>query len=172
MKARGLDTNVTVTPSSLAADVAWFDGATPVTGNFAANTAYTVKIKLTASGGDNFAETVTAGDYTVTRNSDTDLLLTKTFDATAIKDTPTINTVPTASAITYGQKLSNSTLSGGAASVTGNFTWKTPSTAPQVKDSNSTEYEVVFTPTDTASYETATCKVKLEVKPKELRTWD
>ena len=162
------DTNVTVTPSSLAADVAWFDGATLVAGNFAANTAYTVKIKLTASGGDNFAETVTAGDYTVTRNSDTELLLTKTFDATAIKDTPTINTVPTASAITYGQKLLNSTLSGGAASVTGNFTWKTPSTAPQVKDSNSTEYEVVFTPTDTASYETATCKVKLKVNPKSL----
>ena len=168
VKGAAPDTNVTVTPSSLAADVAWFDGATPVTGNFAANTAYTVKIKLTASGGDNFAETVTAGDYTVTRNSDTKLLLTKTFDATAIKDTPTINTVPTASAITYGQKLSNSTLSGGAASVTGNFTWKTPSTAPQVKDSNSTEYEVVFTPDDTASYETAICKVKLKVNPKSL----
>ena len=168
VKGAAPDTNVTVTPSSLAADVAWFDGATPVTGNFAANTAYTVKIKLTASGGDNFAETVTAGDYTVTRNSDTKLLLTKTFDATAIKDTPTINTVPTASAITYGQKLSNSTLTGGAASVTGNFTWKTPSTAPQVKDSNSTEYEVVFTPTDTASYETVTCKVKLKVNPKSL----
>ena len=168
VKGAAPDTNVTVTPSSLAADVAWFDGATLVAGNFAANTAYTVKIKLTASGGDNFAETVTAGDYTVTRNSDTELLLTKTFDATAIKDTPTINTVPTASAITYGQKLLNSTLSGGAASVTGNFTWKTPSTAPQVKDSNSTEYEVVFTPTDTASYETATCKVKLKVNPKSL----
>ena len=168
VKGAAPDTSVTVTPSSLAADVKWFDGATLVAGNFAANTAYTVKIKLTASGGDNFAETVTAGDYTVTRNSDTELLLTKTFDATAIKDTPTINTVPTASAITYGQKLLNSTLSGGAASVTGNFTWKTPSTAPQVKDSNSTEYEVVFTPTDTASYETATCKVKLKVNPKSL----
>ena len=168
VKGAAPDTSVTVTPSSLAADVKWFDGETPVTGNFAASTKYTVKIKLTASGGDNFAETVTAGDYSVTRNSATELLLTKTFDATAIKDTPTINTVPTASAITYGQKLSNSTLTGGAASVTGNFTWKTPSTAPQVKDSNSTEYEVVFTPTDTASYETVTCKVKLKVNPKSL----
>ena len=168
VKGAAPDTSVTVTPSSLAADVKWFDGATLVTGNFAAKTAYTVKIKLTASGGDNFAETVTAGDYTVTRNSETELLLTKTFGATAIKDTPTINTVPTASAITYGQKLSNSILSGGAASVTGNFTWKTPSTAPQVKDSNSTEYEVVFTPDDTASYETAICKVKLTVNKKAL----
>ena len=173
VKGAAPDTSVTVTPSSLAADVKWFDGATPVTGNFAANTAYTVKIKLTASGGDNFAETVTAGDYTVTRNSETELLLTKTFGATAIKDTPTINTVPTASAITFGQKLSNSTLTGGEAKVgsaviSGTFKWKTGTIAPQVKDSNSTEYEVVFTPTDTASYETATCKVKLKVNPKSL----
>ena len=168
VKGAAPDTSVTVTPAGLTADVMWFDGETPVTGDFAASTAYTVKIKLTASGGDNFAETVTVSGYDVTRNSDTELLLTKTFDATAIKDTPTINTVPTASAITYGQKLSNSTLSGGAASVTGNFTWKTPSTAPQVKDSNSTEYEVVFTPDDTASYETAICKVKLKVNPKSL----
>ena len=173
VKGAAPDTSVTVTPSSLAADVKWFDGATPVTGNFAANTAYTVKIKLTASGGDNFAETVTAGDYTVTRNSETELLLTKTFGATAIKDTPTINTVPTASAITFGQKLSNSTLTGGEAKVgsaviSGTFKWKTGTIAPQVKDSNSTEYEVVFTPTDTASYESATCKVKLTVNKKTL----
>lgn len=86
IKGAAPDTSVTVTPSSLSADVKWFDGTTPVTGNFAANTAYTVKIKLTASGGDNFAETVTAGDYTVTRTSETELLLTKTFDATADKD--------------------------------------------------------------------------------------
>ena len=167
------DTSVTVTPSSLAADVKWFDGATPVAGNFAANTAYTVKIKLTASGGDNFAETVTAGDYTVTRNSETELLLTKTFGATAFKDTPTVTTVPTASAITYGQKLSNSTLTGGEAKVgsaviSGTFKWKTGTITPQVKDSNSTEYEVVFTPSDTASYETTTCKVKLAVNKKAL----
>ena len=173
VKGAAPDTSVTVTPSSLAADVKWFDGATPVTGNFAANTAYTVKIKLTASGGDNFAETVTAGDYTVTRNSETELLLTKTFGATAIKDTPTITTVPTASAITYGQKLSDSTLTGGEAKVgsaviSGTFKWKTGTIAPQVKDSNSTEYEVVFTPTDTASYESATCKVKLTVNKKTL----
>ena len=173
VKGAAPDTSVTVTPSSLTADVKWFDGATLVTGNFAANTAYTVKIKLTASGGDNFAETVTAGDYTVTRNSGTELLLTKTFGATAIKDTPTITTVPTASAITYGQKLSNSTLTGGEAKVgstviSGTFKWKTGTITPQVKDSNSTEYEVVFTPSDVASYETTTCKVKLTVNKKAL----
>jgi len=86
VKGAAPDTSVTVTPSSLAADVNWFDGETPVTGNFAASTKYTVKIKLTASSGDNFAETVTASGYDVTRNSATELLLTKTFDATADKD--------------------------------------------------------------------------------------
>ena len=55
VKGAAPDTSVTVTPSSLAADVNWFDGETPVTGNFAASTQYTVKIKLTASSGDNFA---------------------------------------------------------------------------------------------------------------------
>ena len=86
VKGAAPDTSVTVTPAGLTADVMWFDGETPVTGDFAASTAYTVKIKLTASGGDNFAETVTASGYDVTRNSETELLLTKTFDATADKD--------------------------------------------------------------------------------------
>ena len=86
VKGTAPDTSVTVTPAGLTANVMWFDGETPVTGDFAASTAYTVKIKLTASGGDNYAETVTASGYDVTRNSETELLLTKTFDATADKD--------------------------------------------------------------------------------------
>ena len=80
------DTNVTVTPAGLTVDVKWFNGETEVAGSFAASTTYTVKIKLTASGGDNFAETVTAGGYTVTRNSNTELLLTKTFNPTPDKN--------------------------------------------------------------------------------------
>ena len=91
----------------------------------------------------------------------------------ASKAVPTITTAPTASDITYGQKLSNSNLTGGGAKVdstaiSGTFKWKTETIAPEVKDSNSTEYDVVFTPDDTTSYETATCKVKLTVNPKNL----
>ena len=102
-----------------------------------------------------------------------ELVSAATSVTVASKAVPTINTVPTAAAITYGQKLSNSNLTGGEAEVggtaiSGTFAWKTPSTAPEVKDSNSTEYEVVFTPSDVASYETATCKVKLTVNPKSL----
>ena len=79
------------------------------------------------------------------------------------KAVPTISTAPTAAAITYGQTLANSTLTDGTASVEGTFAWKTPATAPAVSDSNTTEYDVIFTPTDTANNKTVECKVKLTV---------
>ena len=158
--------------------VEWYKGdtatGTAVTGSAAANQVYTAKITLTAktADGESFDASLdgntTAEGYKIKFVNASKLELTKTFDATAIKDTPTINTVPTASAITYGQKLSNSNLTGGTASVPGTFAWKTPSTAPKVKDSGTTEYEVVFTPSDAASYETATCKVRLTVNKKTL----
>ncbi len=158
--------------------VKWYVGETEATETIAkANTEYTAKITLTAGSGESFDaaldNTTTTEGYAVKKVSNTELLLTKTFGATAIKDTPTITTVPTASAITYGQKLSNSTLTGGEAKVgstviSGTFKWKTGTITPQVKDSNSTEYEVVFTPSDAASYETTTCKVKLTVNKKAL----
>ena len=66
-------------------------------------------------------------------------------------------------AITYGQTLYDSLLSGGNASVEGTFTWKYVAIEPAVSDSNTTEYEVIFTP-DNPNYETVSCKVKVEVK--------
>ncbi len=153
VKGDAPDISVTVTPSSLAADVKWFDGATPVTGNFAANTAYTVKIKLTASGGDNFAETVTAGDYTVTRNSDTELLLTKPFPATADKDAPTC-AAPTGVTAAFGSALSTITLTNSAANTPGKWYWMDDTQkVGNVKDNPHT-YKAKFVPTDTATYAT------------------
>lgn len=55
-----------------------------------------------------------------------------------------ITKAPTASAINYGQELSQSTLSGGTASVDGTFAWKSPETVPEKSGS----YEVVFTAGD------------------------
>jgi hypothetical protein len=81
---------------------------------------------------------------------------------TVSKAQPSINTAPTASAITYGQTLASSTLSGGSANVAGNFAWTTPSTTPSV----GTTYQVVtFTPNDTANYNTATTSVSVTVNP-------
>ena len=183
-KGTALDTSVDLgSAMAYTGAVEWYKGdtaiGTAVTGPAAANQVYTAKITLTAktADGESFDASLngkdTAEGYKIKSVSASKLELTKTFKATASKDTPTITADPTASAITYGQKLSDSNLTGGAAtfsgtSVEGKFTWKDGNTAPQVKNSNSTEYEVVFTPTDTANYAPATCKVKLEVEPKSI----
>ena len=147
------DASVTVTPSSLAADVKWFDGATLVTGNFAADTAYTVKIKLTASGGDNFAETVTAGDYTVTRNSDTELLLTKTFPPTDAQSTP-VCVAPTGVTAAFGSALSTITLTNPAGNTAGKWDWMdNTQKVGNVKDNPHT-YKAKFVPNDAANFST------------------
>lgn len=64
------------------------------------------------------------------------------------KATPEITEKPTAAAITYGQTLAESRLSGGAGNVDGTFAWKDGSVRPTVSDGDATPYEVVFTSTD------------------------
>jgi len=57
-------------------------------------------------------------------------------------------TFPTSGVITYGQRLSESALTGKTGD--GIFTWKDPDTFPPVQNAG---YEVVFTPNDTANYD-------------------
>lgn len=106
----------------------------------------------------------------------------KTVSISVSKATPTLS-LPTAGAITYGQTLESSTFTGGSAGATyngtantnvpGAYSWSVDTTAPQVSDSNSTQYEVTFTPTDTANYNINTGSVKLTVNPKPVTlTWD
>lgn len=64
------------------------------------------------------------------------------------KAKPEITEKPTAAAITYGQTLAESQLSGGAGNVAGTFAWKDGSVRPTVSDGDATPYEVVFTSTD------------------------
>ena len=94
-----------------------------------------------------------------------------TVGVTVKKAVPTISEAPTASDLTYGQTLSESTLTGGAADTDGTFIWAKADTRPEVKDSNVTEYEAVFTPTDTVNWENAAAQAKVKVSPKIL-TWD
>ena len=104
-----------------------------------------------------------AGIYTLTvTSSDSNYTGSKSVDFTIAKATPSITVPPTASAITAGQALSASVLSGGTASVTGAFSWTTPSTVPAV---GTASYGVTFTPTDTANYNTATTTVSVTVNP-------
>lgn len=71
-----------------------------------------------------------------------------------VKGNLSIKTIPTASAVNYGQTLQSSSLSGGVAqnasgnSVGGIFSWKTPSTYPE----NAKVYIAKFAPTETALY--------------------
>ena len=112
------------------------------------------------------------GTYTVTITGKGNYKDTATATWSIGLATPAIDTIPTASAITYGQTLADSTLTGGAAKlgenpVEGTFAWKNPETKPAYSDSESTEYDVVFTPTDSNNYATVECKVKLTVNKAE-----
>jgi hypothetical protein len=85
------------------------------------------------------------------------------------KATPTISVVPSASAITYGQALSNATLSVGNASVAGTFAFTNPTTAPLVGTSIQA---VTFTPTDGSNYNAVSANVSVTVgKATPVVTW-
>ena len=81
------------------------------------------------------------------------------------KANPNVTAWPTASAITYGQTLAASTLSGGSATPAGSFAFTTPSTAPEA---GTASQSVTYTPTDTAGYNTVTGSVSVLVNPKPL----
>jgi hypothetical protein len=93
-----------------------------------------------------------AGNYTLGSVS--------TTTADIDKATPTIDTAPTATAITAGQTLSASILTGGA-SVPGMFSWTTPSTIPV----SSGVYNVTFLPSDAVNYNAVTTSANVTVNP-------
>ena len=79
--------------------------------------------------------------------------VTRTITVKVTKATPVIAEKPTASVLTYGQTLSDSTLTGGKATyktadgteVAGTFVWKNGTTKPAVGDSGKTEYCLLYT---------------------------
>lgn len=97
----------------------------------------------------------------------------KVIPVTVKKATPYIQTIPTASAITYGDALNTAQITGGkaqysstdATEVTGSFAWPESAAGikPTVSDSNSTSYKVIFTPGDTTNYNTTEAQIKLQV---------
>lgn len=109
---------------------------------------------------------------------------TMMIDVTVAKAKTYMETVPMAAEITYGDSLgmsgltggkavrgdgrgNASSLTGGDAEVAGTFAWSTPDVKPAVSDSDTTEYEVIFTPADTGNYEPVTMKIKLTVNKAE-----
>ena len=97
--------------------------------------------------------------------------VTRTITVAVSKVTPYIATAPTAAAITYGATLDASRLSGGTVqysdgdptAVSGSFAWADATTKPNVADSNSTTYRVVFNPSDAENYNTAETDITLTV---------
>jgi uncharacterized protein YccT (UPF0319 family) len=103
----------------------------------------------------------TAGSQTVTASDAAGILTScQSSSVTVLKATPTLTTAPTASAITYGQALSASTLSGGVASVAGSFAFTTPTATPGVGTANQS---VTFTPTNSTDYTTLVFNVSVTV---------
>jgi hypothetical protein len=135
-------------------------GSASVAGTFAFTTSSTTPGTGTASQGVTFTPTDTT-DYTTATTS---------VSVTVNKASTSISTAPTASAITYGQTLASSTLSGGSGSVAGTFAFTTPSTAP---GAGTASYSVTFTPIDTTDYAAATTTVNVTVnKGAPSITWN
>lgn len=125
-------------------------GSASMAGNFAFTTPTTAPDAGTAVQSVTFTPTDTTNYNTVTGS----------VDVTVAKADPSVTTWPTASAITYGETLTSSTLTGGSASVTGTFDFTTPTTAP---NTGTAAQSVTFTPTDTINYNTVTGSVDVTV---------
>ncbi len=72
-------------------------------------------------------------------------------NVTVMQATPQVYSWPTASDLTYGQKLSESKLSGGTANMPGTFDWDSYY-KNQIPDAGSRNYTLVFTPKDSINY--------------------
>ena len=125
-------------------------GTSSVAGTYAFTTPATSPAVGTASQPVTFTPTDTANYNTAST----------TANVTVSKATPTISVAPTASDITYGQTLANSTLSGGTASVAGAFAFTTLGTTPAV---GTASQNVTFTPTDSGNYTTASTNASVTV---------
>lgn len=91
-------------------------------------------------------------------------------ELTVLPAYPTIVTYPTASPISYGQKLSESLLSGGEASVSGSFAWVDPAAE---LEAGKYHQNVLFTPDDQVSYKPVVIHVIVVVDPiDQTITWE
>ena len=121
-------------------------GVASAAGSFAFTSSTTAPNAGTASQGVTFTPTDTANYNTATTS----------VSVTVAKATPSITTIPSASDISFGQALSNSTLSSGVTSTAGSFAFTAPSTTP---NAGLGSYSVTFTPTDSANFVVTTTTV-------------
>ncbi|MDD5482389.1 MAG: MBG domain-containing protein [Kiritimatiellae bacterium] len=153
-------------------DAIWFSGINQTYNGSAisvtATSTHDNVVGLTYNGG---GAPTDVGTYVVTGIVNTvNWTGTNTATLTIIKATPAVTTWPTASAITCGQTLADSELSGGAASVAGAFAFDSPGTKP---DAGTYTAAVTFTPTDTDNYNTVagTVNVTVDKATPAVTTW-
>ena len=130
-----------------------------VSGSFAANTAYTAKVELTANPGYQFASDVTptVTDATISDTSvspdGSKLEFKAAFPATDAQSTP-VCAAPTGSTAAFGSALSTITLTNPTGNTDGRWYWMdNTQKVGNVKDNPHT-YKAKFVPTDTANYKT------------------
>ena len=97
--------------------------------------------------------------FTPTNTSDYNVVTDSTV-LTVNMVTPTVTAWPAASAISYGQTLANSSLTGGSASVSGTFAWNDPATRI---GAGSSLQSVTFTPNDFTDYSSVSGSVSVQV---------
>jgi len=103
-----------------------------------------------------------AGQATITIKGVGNYTGETTVSFTISKADPVITTWPTATDIFVGQAVSDSSLTGGASTPAGSFSWVNSSTVLNVIGNNN--IPVIFTPNDTDNYNTANGTVQINVK--------
>jgi len=125
---------------------------------YAASGTLYARLTATATASGNYTSATVA---TLSSANATSLVITTDSAGSSVsRATSTVSVAPTASAITYGQTLASSVLSGGTASVAGTYAFTTPATAPSV---GTASQSVTFTPTDSANYNTASTSASVTV---------
>ena len=95
---------------------------------------------------------------------------TLTRELTILPGKPEIVSYPTATAITYGQTLSESILEGGEANVAGSFAWVDPDAELEAGEYHQ---KVLFTPDDQESFKPVDFQVEVHVsKATQTITWE
>lgn len=132
-------------------------GVTPVSGTIAVGATSIVTLSANATGME--PGTYLANVFVDSNDAGNPVQAVEVwFDV--VSNRPTIHSWPTASAITYGQALSASTLSGGSAEVSGTFAFNAPSA---LLPAGSHSVAVTFTPADEINYSEVTGNVTVTV---------
>lgn len=145
------ENDITAPANTTITSVVW----SPNHSTFAAETVYSATINIKANAGyvfdDDIAFTVDGANWTAAKQADGSYNLSKSFPATAGKDSP-ICVAPTNVTATYGQTLADITLSNPAGNTDGTWSWMTPSISVGNASATPVNFKAKFVPTDNENY--------------------